>query len=391
MDPLPIPLIIQGGPTAVAGPQPPAADKPPARPPAFAEVWADHLEAAAAAQLSWLWHGYLAPGNVMLLTSQWKSGKTTLLAVLLSRLKAGGTLAGLPLAAGKAAVVSEESAARWRLRGRQLDFGNHVCFLCRPFRGKPDLAQWLALLDLLAALRAAHGIDLVVFDTLVSLLPGRDESSAGPMMEALLPLQQLTALGLAVLLLHHPRKGTNPDGQAARGSGALSSYADVLIEMHFCTRAAETDRRRRLQAFSRYDETPRQLVIELNANGTDYQALGDFLDDDFAHHWEVLRMVLDDAPRKLTRQRVLDEWPADFPAPSDVTLWRWLEQAAGRGLVLKEGTGRKTRPFRYWLPGKEEEWRKDPVYVLEEEQQELFDRIKDTVPDPWGKNWAPVR
>src|SRR5215468_2362925 len=123
MDPLPIPLIIQGGPTAVAGPQPPAADKPPARPPAFAEVWADRLEEAAAAQLSWLWHGYLAPGNVTLLTSQWKSGKTTLVSVLLAKLAGGGTLGGLPVAAGKVAVVSEEGTAHWAERSRRLAFG----------------------------------------------------------------------------------------------------------------------------------------------------------------------------------------------------------------------------------------------------------------------------
>src|SRR5215475_6255893 len=71
------------------------------------------LKAAGPAPERWLWHGYLAPGEVTLLTSQWKSGKSTLLAVLLTRLKAGGDLAGLPVRAGKAVVVSEESPAMW--------------------------------------------------------------------------------------------------------------------------------------------------------------------------------------------------------------------------------------------------------------------------------------
>ena len=39
-------------------------------------------------------------------------------------------------------------------------------------------------------------------DTLGTFLPGRDESHAGLMLEALAPLQTLTAAGLAVLLLH---------------------------------------------------------------------------------------------------------------------------------------------------------------------------------------------
>src|SRR4051794_38506230 len=57
---------------------------------------------------AWLWHGYLAGGSITLLTSQWNTGKTTLLSVLLARMVTGGTLAGLPVRAGHVAVVSEE-------------------------------------------------------------------------------------------------------------------------------------------------------------------------------------------------------------------------------------------------------------------------------------------
>jgi AAA domain len=37
---------------------------------------------------TWLWHGFLGPGKVTLLTSQWKSGKTTLVSLLLARMGA---------------------------------------------------------------------------------------------------------------------------------------------------------------------------------------------------------------------------------------------------------------------------------------------------------------
>jgi RecA-family ATPase len=82
------------------------------------------LAGTAAERLSWLWHGYLAAGNVTLLTSQWKSGKNTLVAVLLAKLAQGGQLAGLAVRPGKAVVISEESGRHglpraWRpLRGR---------------------------------------------------------------------------------------------------------------------------------------------------------------------------------------------------------------------------------------------------------------------------------
>src|SRR5262249_9859465 len=131
-----------------------------------AEVWPADLQRAAQAPIAWLWHGYLAAGCVTLLTSLWKSGKTTLVSVLLSRLKNGGELAGQPVMAGKAAVVSEESLQHWAQRSQKLDFGNHVCWLCRPFRGKPSFDEWLALVDRLAELRERHGIDLAVIDPL---------------------------------------------------------------------------------------------------------------------------------------------------------------------------------------------------------------------------------
>ena len=74
------------------------------------------LRAEANPEVRWLCAGYLALGSVTLLTSRWKTGKTTLISVLLARLKTGGDLAGLPVAAGRAVVLSEESSEQWLLR-----------------------------------------------------------------------------------------------------------------------------------------------------------------------------------------------------------------------------------------------------------------------------------
>src|SRR5207248_8723075 len=168
----------------------------------------------------------------------------------------------------------------------------------------PRLEQWQALLDQLGALHEQVGLDLVVIDPLASFLPGRSENDADAMLTALLPLQRLTAAGLAMLVLHHPRKRTSADGQWARGSGALSGYVDVLIEMHWYEQAADNDRRRRLLAWSRYDETPRQLVIELNAAGTDYACLGDIKEEAVQSLHSPLWQVLAGARTKLTRREV---------------------------------------------------------------------------------------
>src|SRR5437667_4854233 len=104
---------------------------------AFAPLTAADLARTAAAPLAWLWDGYLAPGKVTLLTSQWKMGKTTLLAILLNKMKAGGELAGRRVAPARVAIVSEEPADDWVARARRLDLGPGLWLLCQPFRGKP--------------------------------------------------------------------------------------------------------------------------------------------------------------------------------------------------------------------------------------------------------------
>ncbi len=59
------------------------------------EIWDNEIAAEHQLPVEWLWHGFVARGNVTLLTSLWKAGKTTLISLLLARRKAGGMLAGL--------------------------------------------------------------------------------------------------------------------------------------------------------------------------------------------------------------------------------------------------------------------------------------------------------
>jgi hypothetical protein len=316
----------------------------------------DEVRTRTPPDITWLWDGYLAAGGVTLLTSRWKTGKTTLLSVLLAKTAAGGTLAGRAVRAGHVAVVSEEGEEHWAARDARLHFGADVRLLCRPFRGRPTPEGWNALVGSLAELRAAGRLDWAVIDPLASFLPGRSENDAAGVLDFLHPLQQLTAAGAGVLVLHHPSKQATAPGRLARGSGALTGAADILIEMDALPNAPDGDRRRRLWAFSRHAETPRQLVIELSADGTDYAALGDFVTQEQTDYWPVLLGVLEDAPKKLTRRDVLARWPADHVKPSDVTLWRWLTQAVTIGRVRCEGSGRLKDPFVYWLDGMEEKW-----------------------------------
>jgi AAA domain len=314
----------------------------------------NELTNATQPHLSWLWHGYLAPGKVTALISPSKAGKTTLVSHLLARCAQGGQLTGLAVAPGRAIVVSEEAASDWDARCRQLALGQNVQFLCRPFQGaRPTDPQWFALVAGLEALHRQEGLDLVVIDALATLLPGYAETCAPKLLDCLLPLQALATLGPAVWLLHHPAKGKRADGQTARGSSALSGFADIVMEMSCYRRARSRDRRRRICAYSRYVQTPRHLIIELNADGADYLVRSDATGAPLVQSWPEVHYILANASDKLSQQNILERWPVEEDPPDRSTLSRWLKRATRQGLICCEGTGYRADSFRYWLPGGE--------------------------------------
>jgi hypothetical protein len=117
-------------------------------------------------------------------------------------------------------------------------------------------------------------------------------------------------------------------------------------------------------ALSRYEETPRQLVIELNAEGTDYLAHGSFAEEEFASTWQVLRQILLPANGMLTRSEILDRWPGE-ERPDPAGLYRWLKRGVAQKLLRREGRGKRRDPFRYCLPETRERWLKDPMSVID--------------------------
>jgi len=318
----------------------------------------------ATADRPWLWTGYIAPRRITLLTSLWKCGKTTLLSVLIARMAAGGMLAGRAVRPGRVLVVSEEDQELWGQRCQQLGIVRHARFMCQPFRGRqPTLEEWWALVRNLVERHRTEGLDLVVIDALAGFIPDGTENDARTIYRMIEPLFELKTRGVAVLVLHHPRKGPVAAGQAARGSGALGGSVDIILEMDGLSGPTTDDRRRKVAGFSRFPETPRRLVIELSADGTDYAAIGDFDAPELDDTWQILFQVLADASGKLTRREILAQWPADYRKPDDTTIWRWLQRGMKEGRVMQSGSGRHADPFRYWLDGMEEVWKSDPFYL----------------------------
>lgn len=297
----------------------------------------------------WLWRGYLAGGQLTLLTSLWKSGKTTLLATLLSRMDAGGELLGQPVLPARALVLSEENVALWQHRHARLAFGDHVRLMCQPFAGKPTDDDWRSLTEHAAAALGADGRRLLVIDTVATLLPAGAETNADCMVRALAPLRRLADQGVAVWLMHHPHKGKARAGEWSRGSGSLPASVDIALEMHPLRPDDLADRRRVLLGWSRHEETPRRRIIEWTADGTGYRVLDEATDPEFDRGWTAVRRVLAPADGPQTAAAILRAWPADSSLPSRATLHRWLARAVERHLLRADRDARRNAPYRYSL------------------------------------------
>ncbi len=224
--------------------------------------WFSELAAKDKAE-EWIWEGYLPKGAIAMLSALWKAGKTTLMSHILTALASSDKFLGQTVRASKVLYVSEEGEQHWVRRRDKLNIGDHVGIYLQPFGVKPTPADWRAFITQLANDVKTHGFDLVIFDTLAKLWPVLEENDAGAVDAALMPLWDITKAGAGVLLIHHLRKSGGGEYTGSRGSGALSAFADILIELTRFDAADSKSAKRVLKAKGRYDETPDEIVIEL--------------------------------------------------------------------------------------------------------------------------------
>jgi hypothetical protein len=301
----------------------------------------------------WIWHGYLAPGALTLLIGLWKGGKTTLVAHLLRALDPsgpGGTFAGGTVQPGRVLVVTEEGSQLWATRRDKLGLQDHVDVICRPFFSRPTRGEWEAFLKSLALRIRTVGYSLVIFDSIANLWSVEDENAAGEVTAAITPLRALADLGPAVLLLHHPSKNDASEGRASRGSGALPAAVDILLELRRRHPERPTDCRRVLQAFSRFTDTPAEVVLDY-APDEGYTVVGTKADATAADRAKVIRALLGQGPKANRVEELLEQWPkdAETPKPGERTLRSDLNALCERGELSRTGSGCKNDPYRYWL------------------------------------------
>lgn len=296
-------------------------------------------------QTDWIWTGWLARGFVTLLVGLWKAGKSTLLAHILNATEDGGNVAGT-VSPVRVLVVTEEGKGLWANRREEIGIADNCEFVVRPFKGRPTEKAWRSFLRVIADAVKDGQFDIVVFDTWQTMTPCPDENDAAKMMAALTPLHEITEAGAAVLLIHHPRKSEGSQGQASRGSGALPGFVDIIVELRRHDPTRQDDTRRKLTGLSRFDETPKEVVLELRDDG--YHTLGDALEAQRLDCMSVVDSMLTEVEKPLTVEAVRDNWQdSSGPKPGLRSLRDLLNKGAKAERWIRTGEGKKGSPYLY--------------------------------------------
>lgn len=296
---------------------------------------------------NYLWQGILYPNAVTLLLALWKSGKTTLMTMLLKTMEVGGVFLGYPVRATRVLYVTEEHLNIWVQRRDRYALGSNIDFISRPFvPRKPSNEEWQAFITWLHEKTMVGGHQLVILDTLSSVWPVKDENDAAQVQEAFMPIQALTTT-CSVLLVHHMRKSDGDEGVASRGSGALPASVDVILELRREDPKQIESRRRVLRGFSRWDTTPGELVIELDSEGQGYSVHGTRKEAVNAEIIFKIWQLLPRSPPGSTLEEIRQRWPDDT-IPRKQTLLQAVSTGTESGKFSREGSGKKCDPYRFW-------------------------------------------
>jgi hypothetical protein len=301
-------------------------------------------------QHGFLWKDLLCLREVTLLTSQWKLGKTTLLHGLLRAMDQSTPFLDQPTQSAQTWIVSEESRNQWAERQQLHPLSDRVRLMSRPFVSRPTFNEWNDLIEMAAEACRNDKLDLFVIDPLASFLPGRCESDAATLLEALSPLHQLTDAGAAVLLLHHPKKNAAKEGSLARGSGAMLGFVDASMELTKFTGMKSDDNCRTLRISARRSTPLAKLSYEWNCTLSEFTRVHDRRTAQFEANLALFLAQFQDRIEARTIAELRADWPSEETCPLRNTLHNWAQTAVERGLLRREGYGTRNSPYCYRMP-----------------------------------------
>jgi hypothetical protein len=186
---------------------------------------------------------------------------------------------------------------------------------------------------------------LMVVDTgpQFAKLVGDSENNSGAVLQALQPLQEAVAAGIAVIIVWHERKGGGDVSDAGRGSSAVGGAVDVILAIRRPGGNFKSNIRS-IQGRSRFDDTPEEFLVELTKNG--YVPLGQAIDVENRKAQDAIHAS---APNNegdaMTLEALLAAAKVSRPAGQRV-IAEFLKDKK----LARNGKGVKGDPYKYWRP-----------------------------------------
>ena len=192
-------------------------------------------------------------------------------------------------------------------------------------------------LTALSAYIREHNIGLCVVDSLSKLWDVVDENDARQVEAALTAIAQVAReTNCALVLIHHTRKSGGEDAEELRGSSAVAANADIVLS--FKRHKPSGDTARLIEGTSRYQETPRRIVVAFQ-NGL-YRVLGNPTDLKHDAQRNQLLETVSAEPQTADALAQASELPQR-------TAYRLVGELYGEGILAREGTGKKGDAFRF--------------------------------------------
>ncbi|MFI5461357.1 MAG: AAA family ATPase [Isosphaerales bacterium] len=189
-------------------------------------------------EIPWLVGDFAYLHGVTLVSGSPKAGKSTFCAqVMRCREIPSAQFLGTDVEQGPTCLVTEESGIPVRYKVGALQ---HLDIFDRRMAGSEPFEQTLARI---ASWAANHPRGLVFIDTFSVWAQVEDENDASKVTAVMDGINKLAANNdIAVVLVHHSRKGGGKDGEAIRGSGAILATVDHSIELSRVDKGESTDR-----------------------------------------------------------------------------------------------------------------------------------------------------
>jgi hypothetical protein len=325
------------------------------------------VAAKAPESVPWLVRGFVARGAITELSAKVKAGKTTFATHLVRAVLEGRPFLGAATCATPVVYLTEQTLVSFRVAMQRSDLV-----------GRPDVSvlcwnetvgmAWPEIVGEVLLESQELGAGLLGVDTIAQFagLTGDAENNSGDALEAMHPLQQMAAKGLAVLMLRHERKSGGEVGDSGRGSSAFAGAVDVVLSL----RRAEGNSRksvRVLHALSRFSETPPELMVELTESG--FVALGSTSD---VLYQEARDSIVSNAPTTEAEAVEL----GDLNESGEVrraTLQRIVKELLKAGNLRRVGKGKRGEPYRYFRAVDPDIVSAQPSYLYGQKRESAYE------------------